>query len=120
VDLFPTTPNKSTVSQGLSLRFSLQIVSSNLWIPPYSPYQQELFYYISKFHEEDGWNFKQISDWLRDNNYLTPRGHSFTESHAWSIYQKKNRSIKRFSREFEDTITDMKIDVVDYNHVPKE
>jgi hypothetical protein len=95
-------------------------VYSNLWIPPYSPYQQELFDIISKFHDKDGWNFKQISDWLRDNNYLTPRGHPFTQSHTWSIYQKKNRSIKRFSRQFDDTITDMSIDVDGYIPVPKE
>jgi hypothetical protein len=119
-DSFPTTPDKSNGSKGFKLRFSLHIVYSNLWIPPYSPYQQELFNIISKFHDEDGWNFKMISDWLRDNNYVTPRGHTFTQKHTWSIYQKKNRSIKRFSRQFEDTITDMSIDVVDYIPVPKE
>jgi hypothetical protein len=119
VDSFPTTPDKNSVSKGFSLRFSLQIISCNLWIPTYSAYQQELFKIISKVHDEDGWNFKQISDWLRDNNYLTPRGHLFTHKHAWSIYQKKNRSIQRFSREFEDTITAMKIVAGDYVPVPK-
>jgi hypothetical protein len=36
-DLFPTTPDINDVSQGYSLRFTLQVTSSNLWISPYSP-----------------------------------------------------------------------------------
>jgi hypothetical protein len=113
-DFFPSTP-KNNDSKGYSLKFSLQITSSNLWVAPYSSYQQDLFDIISKFHDKDGWSFKQISDWLKDNNYLTPRGHIFTPQHTWSIYRKKNRSIKRFSREFEDNITDMKIAMEDYD-----
>jgi hypothetical protein len=108
----PIPPDDNSL-QSYSLLFSLQITSANLWESSYSPYQQELFDHISRFHDE-GWNFKQISDWLVENNYKTPRGHAFMQKHVWSIYQKKNRSIKRFSREFEDIITEMKIDVVDF------
>ena len=114
IESFPTLLDRNSVSQGYSLRFSLELTSANLWLPPYSTYQQELFDLISKLHDEDGLNFKQISDWLNDHHYLTPRGHTFMQKHVWSIYQKKNRSIKRFSREFKDVISDMKIDVVDY------
>ncbi|MFM6948777.1 MAG: hypothetical protein ACKOWQ_07185 [Aquirufa sp.] len=77
-----------------------------------------MFDIITKFHEVDGWNFQQISDWLVENNYSTPRGKVFNNSIALSIYKKKSRSIERFSREFDHTITDMGIDVVDY--IPKE
>jgi hypothetical protein len=112
-DYSSTTPEDSN-SKGYSLRLSVQLKSSNLWTPPYSNYQQELFDIITKFHEVDGWNFKQISDWLVENNYLTPRGTTFNQSKCWSIYKKKNRSINRFTREFDHTITNMDIDVVDY------
>ena len=93
---------------------SVELVSSNLWVSPYSLYQQELFSIICSRHDEDGWNFKQVSDWLNENGYKTPRGKTFRENHVWSIYIKKQRSIQRFSREYDHTITDMKVDVVDY------
>ncbi|MFZ4680318.1 MAG: hypothetical protein ACOYLP_09140, partial [Flavobacterium sp.] len=108
-----TTRNAST-SKGYSLRVSVELKSSNLWSPPYSPYQQELFGIITKFHEDDGLNFKQISDWLVANQYLTPRGKTFTQSHCWSIYKKKNSSIERFSREYAPIIKDISVDVVNY------
>jgi hypothetical protein len=92
----------------------VELVSSNLWTSPYSTYQLELYSIICKRHDDEGWNFKQISDWLNENGYLTPRGKVFGESHVWSIYMKKKRSIQRFSREYNPIITDMKVDVVDY------
>jgi hypothetical protein len=113
VNCLPTTLKYSN-SKGYSLRLSVQLRSSNLWTPPYSNYQQELFDIITKFYEVDGMNFKQISDWLVENNYLTPRGTTFSQPKCWSIYKKKNRSINRFTREFDHTITNMDIDVVDY------
>ena len=91
---------------------SVEIMSSNLWISSYSPYQQELFDNISRLHEKGNLNFKQISDWLIENGYKTPRGKTFTHTHCWSIYQKKNRSIERFNREFDSKITDLKINQV--------
>ena len=97
-----------------SLCLSVEFVSSNLWVSSYTPYQQELFDIITKYHEEQGLNFKQISDWLVEHDYKTPRGNIFKQSHCWSIYKKKNSSIKRFSREYDHIITDMKVDVVDY------
>ena len=100
--------------KGYSLRLSVQLVSPNLWVPPYTNYQQELFDIITKFHEVDGWNFKMISDWLVKNNYLTPRGTIFNQPKCWSIYKKKKRSVSRFTRSFNHTLTGMSIDVVDY------
>ena len=109
-DLFPTTPNVDSNDQCFSLSLSVELKSSNLWVSNYSPYQQELFNIISKYHDEEGWNFQQISDYLVDNNYRTPRGKIFTQGHVWSIYKKKIKSITRFSREFDHIITDMKVD----------
>ena len=118
VKCFTKSIPKDTNTKGFSIKLSVQLKSSNLWLPPYSNYQQELFDIITKFHEVDGWNFQQISDWLVENNYSTPRGKVFNNSIAHSIYKKKTRSLKRFSREFDHTITNMGIDVVDY--IPRE
>ena len=101
-------------SKGYSLRLNVLLVSSNLWTSTYSPRQQRIFDLIRKRHEGDGWNFKQISDWLNDKGYLTTRGKVFRENHVWSIYMKKLRSIQRFGREFQHRITEMKVEVVDY------
>lgn len=108
----PTAPFNDSPLKGYSLRLSVELKSANLWQAPYSEYQQELFDIITRFHN-DGKNFKEIADWLNANDYKTPRGCTFKQNHVWSIYQKKNRSIKRFSREFDDVITDVGIDIVD-------
>jgi len=104
-------------TKGYSLRMTVDLTCSYLWKSPYSFYQQELFSLICKLHEEDGMNFKQVSDWLNGNGYKSPRGKVFQENHVWSIYIKKQRSNQRFSREYDPEVTDMKVDVVDY--IPK-
>ena len=119
VETYSTVKRSSTTggdicTSGYSLRMNVLLVSPNLWTSSYSSYQQQIFDVIRGLHEDDGWNFKQISDWLNEKGYLTPRGKVFRENHVWSIYTKKLRSIKRFSREYPHTITDMKVDVVDY------
>lgn len=106
--------NKLIPTKGYSLCLSVELISSNLWTAPYTKYQQKLFNIIRKFHEDDGWNFKLISDWLNENGYKTPRGKVFRQNHVWSIYTKKKRSIQRFNREYDHIITDMRVDVVDY------
>ncbi len=96
------------------VKMSVELLSSNLWQSPYSPYQKQLYDLICRFHDGDGWNFKQISDWLIGQGYLTPRGKTFTHTHVWSIYAKKNRSIQRFARRFPHRITDLKVESADY------
>ena len=59
-------------------------------------------------------NFKEISDWLVQNDHKTPRGTTFTQGKCWSIYTKKKRSINRFSRTFEPEIKEVKVDIVNY------
>lgn len=115
-----TTPKDITpnlTQQQYSFCLSVEVKSSSLWVSKYTPYQQKLYDIICKKHEEDGWNFKQISDWFIKNNYLSTRGKTLKQNHVWSIYQKKQRSIKRFSRQYPHDITSIKIDVVDV--VPK-
>jgi hypothetical protein len=110
---FPTVTDITQHPDVSQLKFSVEFTSSNLWVSSYTPYQQELFDMICKFHDEDGMDFKQISDWLNSNGYLTPRGKVFRQNHVWSIYKKKMRSIKRFSREYDHVVTEMKLDVVE-------
>jgi hypothetical protein len=100
--------------KGYFLTMVLVITSPNLWISPYSEYQQTLFGMIQHKHEVEGMNFVQISDWLNENHFKTPRGKVFNQSLAWSMYTKKMRSIQRFSRENELKIKSTGIDVVNY------
>jgi len=92
---------------------NVQLTSSNLWLSPYSQYQHKLFNIIRDFRENSDWNFKQISDWLVENDYRTPRDKTFTHKHVWSMYTKKKRSIERFNREYEPIIKNVDIDIVD-------
>ena len=100
--------------KGYFLSMVVVVTSPNLWISPYSDYQQTLFGIIQHKHEEEGLNFVQISDWLNENHFKTPRGKVFNQSLAWSMYTKKMRSIQRFSRENELKIKSSGIDVVNY------
>jgi len=92
-------------------RLTVRLYSSNLWVSPYTPYQQKLFDLICSKHELEGFNFQQISDWFNEQNFTTPRGKTFTQGHVWSIYKKKKKSIQRFSRVFSPVITDIGIQV---------
>jgi len=106
--------NTFNSTKGYSLRMTVDLTCSYLWKSPYSSYQQELFDAICKLHEDDGMDFKQVSDWLNGNGYKSPRGMVLKENHVWSIYMKKQKSIQRFSREYDPEVTVMKVDVVDY------
>ena len=108
VDRSPTTPKT-----GYSLHLCVELKYANLWTSSYTPYQHELFNLICDYHDGQGWNFKQISDFFVDNNYITPRGKTFTHSLVWSMYSKKNKSIQRFSRKYNHVIVDMKVAVMD-------
>ena len=108
------TQSKSTPATGHFLVMSVRLTSSNLWLSPYSRYQQQLFNIIRVKHEDNGLNFKEISDLLVNNDYKTPRGKVFTPNKCWSIYMKKKRSIQRFSRTFEPDIKEVKVDIVNY------
>jgi len=109
----PTVHNLIDLNTNHYLVMNVRLTSSNLWLSPYSQYQQKLFNIIRNFKENDNWNFKQISDWLVENDYKTPRDKTFTHKHTWSIYTKKKRSIERFNREYEPVIKNVDIDMVD-------
>ncbi|MHA8050876.1 hypothetical protein V7S79_07145 [Aquirufa sp. ROCK-SH2] len=92
----------------------IRVSSPNLWTSPYNDHQQKLFEIIREQHEDKGMNFVQISNWLNENNYLTTRGKVFSHPLAWSMYTKKQRSIKRFSRPVELDVIKSEVDVVNY------
>ncbi len=107
------SPNKNNENQRQYLVLTVQLTSSNLWMSPYSSHQTELFHLIKTQHENDGKNFKQISDWLNDHGYKTTRDKVFTQSHVWSMYTKKTKSNERFGREFVPNFKSISIDVMD-------
>ena len=115
MEQFPKNQSQGTDFKSYTFRLTVQLKSSNLWKPPYSDYQKSLFETISQLHEKEGWNFVQISDFLNHQGYKTPRGHTFTHKHVWSIYIKKKRSNERFSRDFQSVLTDVRIDIEDGN-----
>ena len=103
VDDFPTLSlrkRKNIPQSGHYLVVVVRFTSSNLWMSPYSLHQQHLFNIIREQHEQGGKNFQQITDYLIEEGFKTPRGKDFTNKHTWSIYTKKKRSIERFSRSY--------------------
>ncbi len=55
------------------LTFVLSVRVTHLWVAPYSKYQQFLFVTINDLREK-GWNYRQIANWLNQNDYKTPTG----------------------------------------------
>ncbi len=77
--------------KSLNLVFKVDVTCKSLLPSPYNSYQQFLLDTIMGL-KSDGLNFKQISDWLRERKYKTPRGSIFQQKYVWSIYIKgKNR-----------------------------
>ena len=109
----PTSEDLSN-GKGYYLTMVLQVSSPNLWTSPYSDYQSKLFEIIKTKHEDEGLNFQQISNWLNENHFKTPRGKVFKQNHVWSIYTKKKMSIQRFSRENDTEVLSTSVDVVNY------
>lgn len=87
--------------------FSVDYYSGSLIDKVYTPHQQFLFDTICRLYDDEGLNYKQISDWMNLHNHKTPRGHTFTHKHTWSIHMKKKRSIKRSEHKLEPTISDL-------------
>jgi hypothetical protein len=104
--------NSPRFKNGCYLTMSIKVISSNLWTSTYNDYQQRIFEIIRTKHEDEGLNFVQITKYLVENNFKTPRGKEFTQGHTWSIYNKKKRSIERFSRTYKPEITNVGIDII--------
>ena len=92
--------------------FTLSVRITNLWVAPYSQYQQFLYDTISDFRQK-GWNYTQIADWLNQNDYTTPRGKKFHGSHAHSIVKKKRIRESRLTRKYPPKLSNFALRFVD-------
>mgnify|MGYP005644412027 FL=1 len=91
---------------------------SNLSASPYSVYQQFLYDKIMELREQ-GLNFKQIADWLNENNYKTTRGKKFLNAHAISIVAKKQRRDAKFAKRYPLKLSNFSIHLVDKTLINK-
>ena len=92
--------------------FEVEVRISNLWVAPYSSYQQFLYDTICKFHKK-GWNYQEIADWFNSNDYTTARGKKFFNSSCQSIVKKKYLRDARLSKRHPWTISNFGISFVD-------
>ena len=87
----------------ISLLFDVVLTSPSFWISPYSDYQEFLFQTISDLRHNEN-TFHQISEWLIEKGYLTPRGKTFSERHVFSILKKGRIRDERVFRGAEITL----------------
>ena len=92
-----------------NLTFTLSLKSTSLWCSSYSVYQQQLAEKIIELREEQGMTFPDISDWLNKNGYTTPRGKTFTNPHAHSIYTKFYKRQERFGKTSYSQVSDISV-----------
>ena len=120
-----TSPNRSPLSDfargqetaqnntiDVFFTFTLSVRITNLWVAPYSTYQQFLYDRICDFRAK-GWNYQQIADWFNSNDYKTARGKKFLNAHAISIVKKKHLRDARLSKRHPWTISNFGISFVD-------
>ena len=92
--------------------FEVEVRISNLWVAPYSPYQQFLYDTICGFRK-DGWNYQEVADWFNSNDYKTTRGKMFHGSHAHSIVKKKNLRDARLNKNYPPKLSNFALRFVD-------
>ena len=81
-----------------NLRFTLTVKTTSLVGRSYSIFQHRLANQIVLLREERGMTLSDIADWLNKNGYTTPRGKTFTNPHAHSIYTKFYKRRERFRK----------------------
>ena len=112
----PENPLKNDQNTDVFLTFDLTVRSPSLRIPPYSEYQQLLYDTIIELQNK-GLNLTQIADWLNENGYQTPRGHTFKNNHVHSIVKKKRIRTERLSKTYPSEMTNLGIRFVDKSSV---
>ena len=58
-------------------------------------------------------NYRQIADWLNENNYKTPRNKKFLGAHAHSIVKKKRIRESRLTTMYQPVLSDFALRFVD-------
>ena len=92
-----------------NLRFTLTVKTTGLSGRPYSIYRYKLATQIIHLREEKGMAFPDIADWLNKNGYTTPRGKTFTNPHAHSIYTKFYKRQERFGKTSYSQVSDIAV-----------
>ena len=66
---------KANPQSNVDVYFTFEVEGriSNLWVAPYSSYEQCLYDTLCKFRKK-GWNYQEIADWFNSNDYKTTRG----------------------------------------------
>ena len=103
-------PQSNTID--VIFTFEVEVRISNLWVAPYSSYQQFLYDTICKFRKK-GWNYQQIADWFNSNDYTTARGKKFFNSSCHSIVKKKHLRDARLSKRYPWKISNFGVSFVD-------
>lgn len=83
------------------VKFSLSIITTNLWESNYSEYQQYLFNRICEYKEcfLTPIGYRKISQIFHEEGLKTPRGSTFKNNHVHSIYKKGKIREERINRE---------------------
>ena len=104
--------HRNTQNTEIYLTFLLSVRASHLWIAQYSEYQQFLYLTITGLREK-GLNYRQIADWLNENDYKTPRGKKFLNAHAHSIVKKKKIREVRLTKMYPPKLSNFALRFVD-------
>ena len=83
------------VHMSLIFELILQVPSSNF--SHYSEYQTFLSDTIIELRRKD-MSYNEVSDWLNDNGFKTPRGKRFRGTHVFSIEKKKRIRDERMTK----------------------
>ena len=83
------------------VKFSLSIITTNLWESNYSEYQQYLFNRICEYKENNVTpiGYRKISKIFNDEGLKTPRNTDFSNSKVHSMYKKGKIREERVNRE---------------------
>ena len=92
--------------------FTITYRTPLLQLPLYSQYQFFLYETISDLREKE-MSFKQIAQWLNDNNYQTLRGKSFKSAHVHSIIMKKRIKDEKLEKEYPEVRSDFRLETFD-------
>ena len=83
------------------VKFSLSIITTNLWESNYTEYQEYLFNRICKYKEDflTPIGYRKISQIFNEEGLKTPRGSTFKNNYIHSIYKKGKIREERINRE---------------------
>ena len=99
--------------------FDLTTRSPSLWVAKYNAYQEFLHDTITDFRDE-GWNLKQIADWLNENGYTTLRGKKFRNNHTHSIIKKKRIRDEKLNKKHTPILSNFSIKYIDKSMINQE